>query len=146
MSLFHKTEETAGELSFTDKEAAVALLFLVVTVDGSISPCEEELVIAASNRMKLLKDLAIPEFNAAVQKVRNAIEAKGRAAVFAAGVKGLPAELGETVYALGGDIAFADGGAEEAEIACLRELQEALGISDELATKVLEVMRIKNRG
>jgi len=146
MSLFHKTPEAAGPLTFTDKESVVALLFLVVTSDGSIDPAEEELVIAASNRMQLLRHQAIPEFNAIVQKVRDAIDGKGRAEVFAAGVKGLPEDLRETVYALAGDIVFADGKAEKGELECLREMQEALQIPDELATRVLEVMQIKNRG
>jgi uncharacterized tellurite resistance protein B-like protein len=146
MSLFHKTEENAGPVTFTDKESVVALLFLTVTADGSIAPEEEELVIAASNRMKLLRDQGIHEFNAIVQKVRDAIDAKGRAEVFAASVKGLPPDLRETVYALSGDIVFAEGTALPEETIFLREMQEALEVSDDLATKVLEVMRIKNRG
>ena len=133
-------------MAFTDKESVVAILFLVVTADGSIAAEEEELVIAASNRMKLLRDQTIPEFNTAVQKVRDAIDSKGRAEVLDAGVKALPADLKETVYALAGDIVFADGTAQPEELVFLREVQERLGISDDLATKVLEVMRIKNRG
>jgi uncharacterized tellurite resistance protein B-like protein len=133
-------------VAFTDKESVVAILFLVVTADGSIAPEEEELVIAASNRMKLLRDQAIPEFNAAVQKVRDAIDAKGRAEVLDAGIKALPPELNETIYALAGDIVFADSVAQPEELIFLREVQERLGVSDELATKVIEVMRIKNRG
>jgi uncharacterized tellurite resistance protein B-like protein len=146
MSLFHKTDEASGPVTFTDKEAVLALLFLVVTADGIILPEEEDLVIAASNRMKLLRGQAIPEFNGMVQKVRDAIDAKGRAEVFAAGVKSLPGELKETVYALAGDIVFADGTAAPEETNFLRDVQEALNIPDDLATKVLEVMRIKNRG
>jgi hypothetical protein len=146
MSLFHKSEDNAGPVKLTDKESALALLFLAVTCDGSIAPEEEEIVIAASNRMKLLRDLAIPEFNAVVQKVRDAIDAKGREAVFEAGVKGLPVELAYTLYALAGDIVFAEGTAQPAELDFLRQTQEALGVPDDLATKVLEVMQIKNRG
>jgi tellurite resistance protein len=146
MSLFHKTEENAGPVTFTDKEAVVAILFLSVTADAEIAPEEEELVVAASNRMKLLRDQGIADFNATVERVRDAIDAKGRAEVLAAGVKGLPAELKETVYALAGDIVFADGTALPEELTFLREAQEALGVPDELATKVIEVMRIKNRG
>jgi tellurite resistance protein len=146
MSLFHKTEENAGPVTFTEKEAVVALLFLAVTSDGSIAPEEEELVIAASNRMKLLRDQGIPEFNATVQKVRDAIDGKGRAEVLAAGVKALPPDLRETVYTLAADIVFADGTAHPDEMIFLREAQEALEVPDDLATKVIEVMRIKNRG
>jgi tellurite resistance protein len=146
MSLFHSTTENAGPVTLNDKESVVALLFLVVTADGSIAPQEEELVIAASNRMKLLRDLAIPEFNAVVQKIRDAIDAKGRAEVFAAAIKGLPPDLSETVYALATDIVSVDGCVDPQEVACLRQLQEATAISDDLATKIMEVMRIKNRG
>jgi len=32
------------------------------------------------------------------------------------------------------------------EIECLRKIQEAFRVSDELATRIAEVMRIKNRG
>jgi tellurite resistance protein len=146
MSLFHKTEENAAPVTFTDKEAVVALLFLTVTADGEIAPQEEELVIAASNRMKLLRDQGIADFNAAVQRVRDAIDAKGRAEVFEAGVRALPPELKQTVYTLAGDIVFADGTASPEEMTFLREVQEALEVPDELATKVIEVMRIKNCG
>jgi len=149
MSLFHhetKTEGASGPVTFTDKEAVVALLFLVVTADGDIAPCEEELVIAASNRMKLLRAQSIDAFNQAVYKVRDAIDAQGRDEAFAAAVKGLPAELGQTVYALATDVAFAEGEAQQQENDCLRTLQESLSISDDLATKIIEVMRIKNCG
>ncbi len=146
MSLFHKTHENAGPVTFTDKEAVVAILFLVVTADGSIAPEEEELVIAASNRMKLLCDQSIMEFNDAVQKIRDAIDASGRDVVFEAGVKVLPAELRDTVYALAADVVFADGSACPEENECLRKVQEAMGVPDDLATKVVEVMRIKNKG
>ena len=146
MSLFHKTEENAGPVTFTDKEAVVALLFLTVTADGEIAPEEEELVVAASNRMKLLRDQSIPGFNATVQTVRDTIDEKGRAATLAAGVKALPPELNSTVYTLAADIVFADGTAQQTEMSFLREMQEALDVPDDLATKVIEVMRIKNKG
>ncbi|MGA3172566.1 MAG: tellurite resistance TerB family protein [Chthoniobacteraceae bacterium] len=149
MSLFHhKTENEglAGPVTFTDKESVVALLFLVVTADGDIAPCEEELVIAASNRMKLLRMQSIDDFNEAVYKVRDAIDGKGRDEAFAAAVKGLPSELRETVYALATDVAFAEGEVKPEENDCLRRVQEALSVSDDLATKIIEVMRIKNGG
>jgi uncharacterized tellurite resistance protein B-like protein len=146
MSLFSKHQENAGPVTFTDKESVVALLFLVVTADGNIAPEEEELVIAASNRMKLLRKQTIDQFNDAVQKVRDAIDATGREVVFAAGIKSLPLDLKETVYALAADIVFADPAGAPEERIFLRKVQEALQVSDDLATKVVEVMRIKNSG
>ena len=146
MSLFHKTEEPAGPVSFTDKESVIAILYLVVTADGTIAPEEEEMVIGTSNRMKLLRKQGIDDFNEAVWKVRTAIEAKGREPALAAALAGLPGELKETVYALAADIVFADGTAQAEENDFLRKVQEGLEVPDAFATKVLEVMRVKNGG
>lgn len=146
MSLFQKSETNAGPLTFSPAEAVVAILFLAVTSDGAISKEEEAVVVAASNRMKVLRKLSIDQFNDLVQKVRDGIDAKGRDEVFAAGVAGLPEELRGTVYALAADVVFADGQAQPAETDCLRRAQEALAISDDVATKVVEVMRLKNCG
>jgi uncharacterized tellurite resistance protein B-like protein len=146
MSFFNKSHENAGPLTFTGEESVVALLFLVVTADGSIAPEEEELVIATSNRMQLLRKLSIDDFNDVVQKVRDAIDGSGRDAVFGEAVKGMPGDLKETVFALAADVVFADAQCKTEEIEYLRKVQEALGVPDELATKVVEVMRLKNRG
>ena len=81
-----------------------------------------------------------------MQNIRDAIDAKSRPAVFSAAVKGLPSDLRDTVYALAADIVFADGRTEAEELTFLREIQTALEIPDDLATKVIEVVRIKNKG
>jgi tellurite resistance protein len=146
MSLFHKSQTETTELAFTDKEAVIALLYLVSSADGTIDRAEEEMVIAASNRMKLLRKQSNDDFNDAIWKTRTAIDRHGRESVLAAGIKGLPAEFGETVYALAADVVFADGTGQPQEIEFLRKVQEELAIGDELATKVVEVMRLKNRG
>lgn len=146
MSLFHKTEEGAGPVAFTDEEAVLAILFLAATADNEIAPEEEEMVIATSNRMKLLRKQSIEAFNDMVEKVRNGIDARGREDVFAAATKALPAEVRETVYALAADVVFVDGTVRPEENEYLRMVQEALQVPDDLAAKVIEVMRIKNRG
>jgi tellurite resistance protein len=146
MSLFQKSEEPGAPIAFTPQEAVITLLFLVVTVDGSIAPEEEELVVATSNRMKLLRKLDIDDFNDAVQKVRDAIDAGGRDAVFSAATKSAPPDLAGTVYALAADVAFAEGSTTPEENDFLRKVQEGLGISDDLASKIVEVMRLKNLG
>ena len=146
MSLFHKSGENAGAVTFSDQEAAIALLFLIVTADGKIAPEEEQLVVTSSNRMKLLRKQSIDQFNEAVWKVRDAIEKSGRDAVFSAAVAGLPPELGKQSTRSGRDIIFADGTVVPEENDFLRRVQEALKVPDELATKVIEVMRVKNSG
>jgi len=141
MSLFHESQD-----HFTPEEAVIALLFLAVTADGSIAPEEEELVIAASNRMELLKNHGIPEFNQAVDKVRAAIDAAGRELTFRNALSAVPTQIAGTIYALCADIVYANASATPEENAYLRQLQETLNISDDLATKVIEVMLLKNSG
>jgi uncharacterized tellurite resistance protein B-like protein len=141
MNLFHHSEEP-----FPAEESVIAILFLAVTADGSIAPEEEELVIASSNRMRLLRDQGINGFNRSVDNVRKTIESAGRDATFARAIAGLPAELRETVYALCADVVYAQGNATPEETAFLRQFQEAAHIPDDLATKVIEVMRLKNCG
>jgi tellurite resistance protein len=143
MSLFHKTQETPA---LSAGEAVIAILFLTVTADGNIAPAEEELVIAASNRMQLLRALTIADFNAAVQRIRDAIDASGREAVFAAAVKGAPVDLSATIYALAADIVYAAGGSDPAEVEFLAKIQSSLAIPAELTAKIIEVMQIKNCG
>ena len=41
---------------------------------------------------------------------------------------------------------FSDGDVDAKEKAFLEDFQKALGISDDLALKVAEVMQVKNRG
>jgi len=146
MSIFHKSHETAGPLAFNDKEAALAIWFLVVTADGVIAPQEEELVIAASNRMQLFRNLHNDDFNDMVAKIRNAIDQGGRDPVFATAVKALPTDLRQPIYALAADLVFADAAVRPDEVDCLRNFQEALEIPDALATQIIEVMRLKNSG
>ena len=103
-------------------------------------------MIAASNRMKLLRKLTVADFNAVVHRVRDRIDAQGRDEVFAAGAVKVPGDLKPTVYALAADIIFCDGSAEPSESEYLRKVQEAMSVTDELATRIIEVLRIKNCG
>ncbi|MHA1910369.1 MAG: tellurite resistance TerB family protein [Candidatus Kariarchaeaceae archaeon] len=57
----------------------------------------------------------------------------------------LTSELKETVFALAIDIVLADGIVDAKEKAFLDKLQAAIGINEALATKIVEVMIIKNR-
>jgi hypothetical protein len=57
----------------------------------------------------------------------------------------IPRELRPTTFALATDLALADGRLGIRESALLDELQRVLGITNELARKITEVLLIKNR-
>jgi tellurite resistance protein len=58
----------------------------------------------------------------------------------------LPDELKETVFAVTTDIALADGEVSQEEEQLLNDLYSALGLSEEIALKIIDVMLIKNKG
>jgi len=58
----------------------------------------------------------------------------------------LPDELKETVFAVTTDMALADGEVSEEEEQLLNDLYSALGLSEDIALKIIDVMLIKNKG
>jgi Tellurite resistance protein TerB. len=66
--------------------------------------------------------------------------------LFKAALETLPDELKETVFAVTTDIALADGEVSEEEEELLNDLYGALGISEEVALNIIDVMLIKNKG
>ena len=71
---------------------------------------------------------------------------KDREFVLKRAAAALSAELRQTAFVIAVDAAFADGRVEKEEAAALDEVRTTLEISDQFATKVVEVIRIKNRG
>lgn len=148
MGLFDKLIGGQGSENsiLTKQEAVAAVLFLTVAADGNISDEEQELFLAISNRMKLLRSQPAAEFNAMIAKIKNLLNKQGFEATLAKAAAAVPAELRETTFALSGDLVFADGSVEDEEMAFLEAVQHSLGIPDDLALKIVEVLQIKNRG
>jgi hypothetical protein len=69
----------------------------------------------------------------------------GLTRVLAACAAVIPPELRATTFALATDLALSDGRLGSRENMLLDELQRALGITDDLARKIIEVLLIKNR-
>lgn len=148
MGLFDKIlgGQSSENTTLNAQEAVAAILFLTVAADGNISEEERELFVAISNRMKLLRVQTADEFNAMIRKIRGLLDKHGFEPLFKKATQAVPAELRETTFALSADLVFADGSVEEAEMKFLEMAQGALGVSDALALKIVEVLQIKNRG
>ncbi len=130
---------------FTKQQAITAILYLAVTADREVSPEEEEAFIAASNEMRLLRKQTPTEFNEMVGEIREGILSKGREVILEAAVAALPADLQETAFALAVDFSMLDDNLVFVEKKFIEELRRALGISEERATLIVEVLDIKNR-
>ncbi len=134
------------DTTFDAREAFAGILLATIAGDGHISDEEKEAFIAVSNRMQLFKTQSIPEFNAMVDKLFGVSNRKGNDTLLRLAAEALPAELQETAFTVATDMVFADGEVDDEEIRLLEVLQEALGIEEMLAQRVIEVLAIKNRG
>lgn len=86
------------------------------------------------------------EFHEMTLRLYELLEEKGPQQLIHIAIAALPDRLKKTAFTCAVDIAFADGGIEEIEKNLVQELYRALGISEETAQKIVEVMKIKNYG
>lgn len=148
MGLFDKLLGGQGSeaAELDPREAFSAVMLVTVAADGHISDEEAETVINVSNRMALFKNQTANDFNQMMNKLIGLLKKHGPDTLLQRAFAGLPKELRETAFAVAADLVFADGSVESDEKELLETIQRAMGISDDLALKILEVLVIKNRG
>lgn len=146
MGLFDKILGGGSNAPFSKPEAFAAIMLAVIAADGDISDEEKDDFLARVNRMKLFRDIARGEFSDIIDKLFKILRKDGPAALATRGAAALPADLKPTVFAVATDMIFADGNVEESESALVEKLQTDLGIADDLAGRIVEVISLKNRG
>lgn len=148
MGLFNKllSGQASSAQALSPQEAFAAVLLTAVAADGQISDEERDLFVSTSNRMKLLKDQTAAQFNSMMDKLFLILKREGSQALLEKAKSAVPSELRETAFALAADIVFADGSVEPEEMAIVEAIQQGMGIADEQALKIVEVLQIKNRG
>lgn len=127
------------------KESVLGVLLATIGADGDIAPEELDSLSAVANRMGMFNTMSQQQFSTALRKVLGLLKKKGAEELMGMSTGQVPEAYRETCFALCIDIVLADGNLDPAEEAMMTGLQKALGISDDLARKVLEVMLIKNK-
>ncbi len=148
MGIFDKVLGGKGgaDAPFNKQEAFTGVLLSAIAADGVITPEEMQNFGTAVCRMRLYKGMSGSAFSSMADKLINLMRKNGLEFVLDKSIAGLPAELKETAFAAAADLVFADGSIEKEEKVLLEKLYKALGVSDALAVKILEVIEIKNRG
>lgn len=136
--------ESVEALSAAEAFAAIALA--LSAADGTVDDVEIENIVTYLRRMHLFRDFDTPQFVALFDKLVRLLVSGGPEQLIEAARDSIPDDLRPTAFALSVDVALADGVIEERERALMATLRTSLGISDELALKITEVMVIKNRG
>lgn len=148
MGLFDKVFGTQSQVyeALTPPEAFAAITLAATASDGYLSDEEACSISAALSRMKLFKSYPNDAINRMFDKLLGILRREGLDALFNLAKESLTYDLREAAFAVASDLVLADGIATREEQGFLNDLCYALDISSDIATQIVEVMVIKNRG
>ena len=148
MGLFDKISQTRQQTEVTlgPAEAFAAIALIAVAADGYINDSESQVLSMTLSRMQLFRSYPNDVMKKMLDRLLMLLQRQGVQVLFNAALAMLPVELKETVFAVTTDIALADGEISQEEEQLLNDLYSALGLSEEIALKIIDVMLIKNKG
>jgi len=148
MGLFDNISQTRqhSEVTLGPAEAFAAIDLIAVAADGYINESESQAISITLSRMQLFRSYPNDVMKKMLDRLLMILQRQGVEVLFNAALATLPDELKETVFAVTTDIALADGEVSEEEEQLLNYLYGALGLSEEMALKIIDVMLIKNKG
>ena len=131
--------------TLTSQEAIPAILIAISSADGDMADEEVSALVGVMQRMRMLETVSDEQRDAMFNKLFGLLKKQGAPALMAGGIQACPPNLRDTAFLLATDMVLADGVVEQKEREFLTQLKKALAISDELATKIIDVMKIKNK-
>ncbi|WP_321420314.1 tellurite resistance TerB family protein [uncultured Methanomethylovorans sp.] len=148
MGLFDKVRgiKEAEQTKLNKEEAFAAVSLAAVAADGEITEDEARGLFTSLLRMKLYEQFNDKQMSAMFKKLVGIIKNQGVEALVTSSKEVLPVELRETAFAVATDLTLADGVLAKGEKDILTKIQESLGIPEDKAANIIEVMLIKNRG
>lgn len=139
-------EGTEGSNALTAQDAFAAIALISIASDGELAPEENIAMAQALSRMKLYEGWSKEQYAALFKRITTVLRRIGMTGLLGEAAKSITPELKETAFAVASDLTLADGAVEETERTFLKHLQETLGIAEDRAAKIIEVMVIKNKG
>jgi len=148
MSILSKVFGTSSEpkIAMNSAEAFAAVCLTAIASDGYLSEAEEEEMNIRLSRMQLFKDTTEESFSRMKTYLIGGMQKHGPTELIKSAKAALPPTLAPTAFTIAVDLVFADGTVSREEQGFIDDLRQTLGISDELALKIVEVMTIKNQG
>ena len=148
MGLFDKGGKTAVDdgAALSAPEAFAAIALAAVASDGYLSDEEAQSIPFILSRMQLFKSYSDDMMRRLFDKLLARLQTRGVDGLFVSAKDSLDADLRETAFIVATDLVLADGVVTEEEEKFLKDLEDKLEISGELALQVVRVMKIKNRG
>ncbi|MFH1796095.1 MAG: tellurite resistance TerB family protein [Pseudomonadota bacterium] len=129
---------------FNTFEAASGVLLSVVASDGEISDEEVDTFSLLANRHPIFVQQSPHEFRRMIDEQFSILRKRGWEALADKASSHLPSNLRPTVFALAVDLVLADGRVEVAEEKMIDSLRRKLGVEEEDARRIVEVLALKN--
>lgn len=145
MGLFDKILGGGSSITLSKPEAFAGVMLATIAADGNISDEEAAGFNAVISRMRIFQAQTAAEHRAMIDKLFGILNRSNSEQLLAKAAESLPTELREAAFAVVTDLIFADSSVEDSERVMLEKLQSHLGISDDLALQIVQVMEIKNR-
>ncbi len=136
------TDSTA---SLTKEESFIGILLAAVAADGVITDEEVADFNSFVTKAKTLRGVSGRQFNGMIDKLFKILRRKGVGTLVELSTQNLSSNLRESTFAMACDLLFSDGEIDIDEQKLLEDLKVKLEINDTLATKIAEVMVIKNK-
>ncbi len=148
MGLFEQGETTiqATDIKLEPAEAFAAIALITVAVDDFITESEKQGISNILSRMELFSNYSEERKKEMLDRLLGIIKKQEIKPLFDAAVAQLPKYLRETVFAVSTDLVLVDGYLAEEEERLLNKLYNALEISEVVATNIIDVIIIKNKG
>ena len=132
----------SAEIS-NEKEAFFAIIFACMAADGEISPEEEMNLINLLSSRPTFRRFDLRDAMKKIQRILK--ETKSLQGLLDKATEKIPTEMRPTVYANAVDFVLADGTVEKEEEAVIKILKDKMQISDELSSKIIDVIVLKNK-
>lgn len=139
-------QDSKGAPRLNASEAYAGVLVAAVACDGTVTEREALELVGALSRQALFDGLPEKQMRAMLQKLGALARDLGAGALVAMAAPSVPPDLRETAFANAVDLVMADDHVTTGEADWLRKAQAALGVRDDMAARIIEVIAIKNLG
>ncbi|MEH2294363.1 tellurite resistance TerB family protein [Nostoc sp.] len=138
--------ESQTQAALNPEEAFAVIILMATASDGYLSVEQANSITSVLSRMKLFESYPDEMMNRLFDKILGIFQGDDFNALFDAAKDSLSPDLREAAFAVATDLVLAEGIVPEEEKNFLNDLYQALGLSNEIATQIVQVTLIKNRG
>lgn len=146
MGLFDKVLGGGSNDKLNEAEGMAGIALCAIAADGMVTEEEAAGLGTTLSRMKLYRGMSPRDINKMFEKLLKIGRSQGMEVLMNQSAEAIKPNLRPTAFAIAADLLFADGDVAAEEKRYLEKIQKNLGVNDDLALRIVEVVSIKNMG